>query len=35
MRAVSVVPQLQRGHAVADVTLLQGTTVKKVTQKLD
>jgi len=34
-RAVSIVPQLQGGHAVAEVTLLQGTVFKKLTQKLD
>jgi hypothetical protein len=34
-RAVSIVPQLQDGHAVAEVTLLQGTAFKKVPQKLD
>ena len=34
-RAVSVFPDLRDGHAVAEVTLLQGTTAKKVTEKLD
>jgi hypothetical protein len=34
-RAVSISPKLQAGHAVAEVTLLQGTTAKKVTEKLD
>ena len=34
-RAVSIYPQLQNGDAVAEVTLLQGTTFKKVTEKLD
>ena len=34
-RAVSVYPQLQNGQAVAEVTLLQGTTFKKVMEKLD
>ena len=34
-RAVSIVPQLQGGHVVAEVTLLQGTAFKKMTQKLD
>ena len=34
-RAVSVFPDLRDGHAIADVTLLQGTTAKKVTEKLD
>jgi hypothetical protein len=34
-RAVSVYPQLQGGNPVAEVTLLQGTTFKKVMEKLD
>jgi len=34
-RAVSIYPQLQNGNAMAEVTLLQGTTFKKVTEKLD
>jgi len=34
-RAVSVDPQLQNGRALAEVTLLQGTAFKKVTEKLD
>jgi hypothetical protein len=34
-QAVSIYPQLQNGDAVAEVTLLQGTTFKKVTEKLD
>jgi hypothetical protein len=34
-RAVSIVPELKSGQATAEVTLLQGTTVKKVTEKLD
>ena len=34
-RAVSVYPQLQNGNATAEVTLLQGMTFKKVTEKLD
>jgi len=34
-QAVSIYPQLQNGQAVAEVTLLQGTTFKKVTEKLD
>ena len=34
-RAVSIYPKLQVDHAVAEVTLLQGTTSKKVTEKLD
>src|SRR5690348_12060781 len=35
LRAVSIYPELQNGHAVAQVTLLQGTVFKKVTEKLD
>jgi hypothetical protein len=35
LRAVSIYPQLQNGHAVAEVTLLQGTVLKKVMEKLD
>jgi len=34
-RAISTYPQLQNGHALAEVTLLQGTAFKKVTEKLD
>ena len=34
-RAVSVYSQLQNDRPVAEVTLLQGTTTKKVTEKLD
>jgi hypothetical protein len=34
-RAVSIYPQLQNGAAVAEVTLLQGTTFKKVAENLD
>src|SRR6266478_4005577 len=34
-RAVSVYPQLQGSNLVAEVTLLQGSTFKKVTEKLD
>jgi hypothetical protein len=34
-QAVSIYPQLRNGNAVAEVTLLQGTTFKKVTDKLD
>jgi hypothetical protein len=33
--AVSIFPELKGGHATAEVTLLQGTTFKKVTEKLD
>ncbi len=35
LRAISIYPQLQNGHAVAEVTLLQGLALKKVTEKLD
>ena len=31
----SIYPQLQNGQAVAEVTLLQRTVLKKVTEKLD
>ena len=34
-RAVSIVPELKSGQATAEVILLQGTTFKKVTEKLD
>jgi hypothetical protein len=34
-RAVSIVPELKSGQATAEVTLLQGTTFKKVREKLD
>ena len=34
-RAVSIVPELKNGQAMAEVTLLQGTTFKKVSEKLD
>jgi hypothetical protein len=34
-RAVSIFPELKNGQATAEVTLLQGTTLKKVTEKLD
>ncbi|MBV8937214.1 MAG: hypothetical protein JO095_15590 [Alphaproteobacteria bacterium] len=34
-RAVSIFPDLRDGHAIAEVTLLQGTTAKRVTEKLD
>ena len=34
-RAISIVPELKNGQAMAEVTLLQGATFKKVTQKLD
>jgi hypothetical protein len=35
LRAVSIYPQLQNGRPVAEVTLLKGTALKKVTEKLD
>jgi len=34
-RAVSIYPKLQSGNPMAEVTLLQGVTFKKVTEKLD
>jgi hypothetical protein len=34
-RAIAVFPDLRDDHAVAEVTLLQGTTEKKITEKLD
>jgi hypothetical protein len=34
-RAVSVVPELKNGQATAEVTLLQGAALKKVTEKRD
>jgi hypothetical protein len=34
-RAVAIFPDLREAHAIAEVTLLQGTTTKKVTEKLD
>ena len=34
-RAVAIFPDLKDGHAIAEVTLLQGTTAKTVTEKLD
>src|ERR1700757_3910553 len=34
-RAVSIVPELKNGQATAEVTLLQGAALKKVTEKLD
>jgi hypothetical protein len=34
-RAVAIFPDLRDGHAVAEITLLQGTTAKKATEKLD
>jgi len=34
-RAVSIFPELKGGQATAEVTLLQGSTFKKVTERLD
>jgi hypothetical protein len=34
-RVVSVEPEMKDGHPLAEVTLLQGTTFKKVSSKLD
>jgi hypothetical protein len=34
-RAVGIVPELKSGQPTAEVTLLQGSTFKKVTEKLD
>ncbi len=34
-RAVSIFPELKGGQATAEVTLLQGTTFKKLVEKLD
>jgi hypothetical protein len=34
-RAVSIVPELKNGQTMAEVTLLQGTAFKKVTETLD
>ena len=34
-QAVSIVPELKNGQAMAEVTLLQGTTFKKVMEELD
>jgi hypothetical protein len=34
-RAVSIFPQLQDGHPVAEVTLVRGATFKKVMERLD
>src|SRR5882724_9581474 len=35
LREISIYPLLRDGHPVAEVTLLQGTDFKKVTEKLD
>jgi hypothetical protein len=34
-QAVSIVPEMKDGHPSADITLLQGERVKKITEKLD
>ena len=34
-RVIGIFPDLEDGHAIAQVTLLQGRTAKKVTEKLD
>src|SRR5262249_6683280 len=34
-RAVSIVPELKNGQTMAEVTLLQGTALKKVSENLD
>lgn len=34
-RVVGIFPDLRDGHAVAEITLLQGMTAKKVSEKLD
>lgn len=34
-QAVSIMPEMREGHPTADITLLQGETVKKVVEKLD
>jgi hypothetical protein len=34
-RAVGIVPELKNGQATAEVTLLEGTAFKEVTEKLD
>src|SRR5947209_4840434 len=34
-RAISIVPKLKNGQSTAEVTLLQGTSFKKVMEKLD
>jgi hypothetical protein len=35
LRKASIYPQVRDGHPVAEVTLLQGTTLKEVIEKLD
>ena len=34
-QAVSITPEMKEGHPTADITLLQGETVKNVAEKLD
>jgi hypothetical protein len=34
-QAVSITPEMKEGHPTADITLLQGETVKDITEKLD
>jgi hypothetical protein len=34
-QAVGIVAEMREGHPTADITLLQGETVKKITEKLD
>jgi hypothetical protein len=34
-QAVSITPEMKEGHPTADITLLQGETVKNITEKLD
>jgi hypothetical protein len=34
-QAVSITPEMTEGHPIADITLLQGETVKNITEKLD
>jgi hypothetical protein len=35
LREISIYPQVRDGHPVAEVTLLQGTTLKKVMESPD
>jgi hypothetical protein len=34
-QAVSITPEMREGHLTADITLLQGETVKSIAEKLD
>jgi hypothetical protein len=34
-QAVSITPEMREGHPIADITLLQGETVKNIIEKLD